>query len=311
MTETPNADRPAAGGGPDPAASGSPTPTTGEPAPSSAEPQSPPLPAGAPPATTPPPSTAPAAPLEPLPAGPPSPPAATDEPAGRDAPAPAARWVTPPVAGPAATVGPPVPTTDAPTAEAPFTAVPGAATTGDGSGDDGSDATAEDATEPTPPTRGRGLLVAMTLLTIAGLLATVVLAVIVYQRDRDIEREAAALAAAERLAGYLTSYDSDSIDEDFRRVTARATGEFAKDFEAESARVRPTIEQYDVTAEGIVREAAVQKLSRDGQMATVLLFIDQRVRTSASPDPRTDKNRIVMTVQRLQGEWFISRVRVL
>ena len=60
-----------------------------------------------------------------------------------------------------------------------------------------------------------------------------------------------------------------------------------------------------------MREAAVQTLSRDGRMATVLLFVDQQVRTSEEPTARTDKNRIVMTVQRVGGEWYVSRVRVL
>jgi Mce-associated membrane protein len=43
----------------------------------------------------------------------------------------------------------------------------------------------------------------------------------------------------------------------------------------------------------------------------VLVFIDQTVANSAAPEPRIDRSRIKMTMEKVDGRWRASKVQLL
>lgn len=43
----------------------------------------------------------------------------------------------------------------------------------------------------------------------------------------------------------------------------------------------------------------------------VLLFVDQSVSNTISPQPRIDKSRIRMTMEKVSGRWLASKVELL
>jgi Mce-associated membrane protein len=63
------------------------------------------------------------------------------------------------------------------------------------------------------------------------------------------------------------------------------------------------------TAHGVVVDSAIQSESTD--RVVVLLFIDQTVTNTAAPDPRIDRSRIKMTMEKVDGRWRASKVQLL
>ncbi|MGP3708901.1 hypothetical protein [Gordonia paraffinivorans] len=39
-----------------------------------------------------------------------------------------------------------------------------------------------------------------------------------------------------------------------------------------------------------------------------MLFVDQSITNTASPEPRVDRSRVVMTMEKVDGRWLASKV---
>jgi Mce-associated membrane protein len=52
----------------------------------------------------------------------------------------------------------------------------------------------------------------------------------------------------------------------------------------------------------------VQSVSKD--RAVVLLFVDQSVANTKLPDPRIDRSRMKMTLEKVDGRWRASKVEL-
>lgn len=113
---------------------------------------------------------------------------------------------------------------------------------------------------------------------------------------------------AVRYAEVLTSIDSDKVDENFRGVLDGATGEFKDMYSQSSVELRQLLIENKATARGVVVESAVQSASKDN--AVVLLFVDQSVSNAKLPDPRIDRSRMKMTLERVDGRWRASKVEL-
>ena len=118
-----------------------------------------------------------------------------------------------------------------------------------------------------------------------------------------------AQAAASRLRASLTSIDSNKVDENFRQVLDGATGEFKDMYTQSSVQLRQLLIDNKASAHGVVMESAIQ--SESTNKVVVLVFIDQTVANSASPDPRIDRSRIKMTMEKVDGRWRASKVQLL
>ncbi len=130
----------------------------------------------------------------------------------------------------------------------------------------------------------------------------------VWQQHQLEAASAEAQRAAVSYAQVLTSIDSDTVDENFAEVLDGATGEFKDMYSQSSEELRQLLIENRATARGVVVESAVQSASRD--KAVVLLFVDQSVSNTKLPDPRIDRSRMMMTLEKLDGRWRASKVEL-
>lgn len=115
--------------------------------------------------------------------------------------------------------------------------------------------------------------------------------------------------AAIAYAQVLTSIDSNKVDENFRQVLDGATGEFKDMYTQSSVKLRQLLIDNKATAHGVVVDSAIQ--SESANKVVVLVFIDQTVTNTAAPDPRIDRSRIKMTMEKVDGRWRASKVQLL
>ena len=192
---------------------------------------------------------------------------------------------------------------------------------------------------PTPDERRRtrgGLVAGGVALLV---LVLVVGAVLVFrslseERDRRqalsgaADRREEALTAARAFAVTLTSYDYRRIAEDVAKVTAGAAdsercekdadgkpvedadGCFKSEFAvAGGAQFQKLVKDNKAVSSGEVRSAGVVS-ERDGRVV-VLLAVDQTVTNANRPTPRVDRNRIQLTLERIDGRWLVVDVSVI
>nr|WP_040796902.1 hypothetical protein [Nocardia higoensis] len=152
----------------------------------------------------------------------------------------------------------------------------------------------------------RGLVPAVSVLAIVATVAAAYFGWKVKQHDDLQAASDAALAAARAYAVTLTSVDSDNLDRDFAAVLDGSTGEFRDMYTRSSGQLRELLVENKATGQGTVLDAAVK--SAGETEVEVLLFIDQTVTNAASPDPRIDRSRVVMTMQLVDGRWLAARV---
>ena len=122
------------------------------------------------------------------------------------------------------------------------------------------------------------------------------------------DARASALQAATERTTELTSYDHRTLDADTARVLATATGEFKKDYTATSAQLRATFLSTQAVATAKVVAAGLESADQDRAVAVVA--VDQVIVTKDAP-PRTERNRLRMTLVRPDRTWLVERVQRL
>ncbi|WP_304115445.1 tetratricopeptide repeat protein [Mycolicibacterium bacteremicum] len=162
----------------------------------------------------------------------------------------------------------------------------------------------------TEPAGGRrrwvGAVIAVVIVALLGLSGF--LGWLVWQDHRVDQAAQQARAAAASYAQILTSIDADKVDENFDQVLAGATGEFKDMYSQSSMQLRQLLIDNKAAAHGVVVETAVQSATPD--TVVVLLFVDQSVTNATVPDPRIDRSRIKMTMQKVDGQWRAANVEL-
>lgn len=174
---------------------------------------------------------------------------------------------------------------------------------------------AEDKTEAEPEAqtgkpswRRRVLVGALAAVFIAALALSGFLGWNAWQARQVAQAGKQAQDAAVSYAQILTSIDSNKVDENFNQVLAGATGEFKDMYSQSSMQLRQLLIDNKASAHGVVVESAVQSASKD--KVVVLLFVDQSVSNTTVPDPRIDRSRIKMTMEKVDGQWRASKVEL-
>ena len=116
----------------------------------------------------------------------------------------------------------------------------------------------------------------------------------------------AALDAARSYAVTLSSVDTDDIDQNFTAVLNGATGEFKDMYGQASAQLRQLLIDNKARSRGNVIDAAVKSAAKD--RVEVLVFLDQSITNAVSPEPRIDRMRMAMTMERVDNHWLASKV---
>ncbi len=115
-----------------------------------------------------------------------------------------------------------------------------------------------------------------------------------------------ALAAAQEYALVLTSVDATALDQKFAAAVDGATGEFQDMYRESSAQLKQVLIDSKARADGTVIAAAVKSATTD--RVEVMLFVDQAVTNALNPEPRVDRNRIIMTMEKIDGRWLAANV---
>ncbi|GAC01412.1 hypothetical protein GONAM_25_00740 [Gordonia namibiensis NBRC 108229] len=127
-----------------------------------------------------------------------------------------------------------------------------------------------------------------------------------YENHAVEQAELQAVATAKEYAVTLTSIDSGSIDQNFTDVLGGATGEFKDMYSRSSSQLKQMLVDNKATSEGVVIDAGVKSATAD--RVVVMLFVDQSITNSASPEPRVDRSRVLMTMDKVDGRWLASKV---
>ncbi len=150
---------------------------------------------------------------------------------------------------------------------------------------------------------------ALPLLLAAALLVSGFLGWKQWQAHQLNEAGEQARQAAIAYAGVLTSIDSNNVDQNFRQVLDGATGEFKDMYTQSSVQLRQLLIDNKATAHGVVVDSAIA--SESMTKVVVLLFIDQTVTNAQVPDPRIDRSRIKITMEKVDGRWKAGKVQLL
>jgi Mce-associated membrane protein len=160
-----------------------------------------------------------------------------------------------------------------------------------------------------PKRRLPSLRIIAAIAAFVGLLAgTGVLGWQVWQARQIDHAGQEAQRTAVSYAQVLTSIDSNNVDQNFKEVLDGATGEFKDMYSQSSVELRQLLIENKATAHGVVIDSAVQSVSKD--RAVVLLFVDQAVANTKLPDPRIDRSRMKMTLEKADGRWRASKVEL-
>lgn len=125
------------------------------------------------------------------------------------------------------------------------------------------------------------------------------------QREID-EAGQQALAAAQQYAIVLTSVDAGNLDQNFSAVLNGATGQFKDMYSQSSSQLKQVLIDSKARAQGKVIAAGIK--SATTHKVEVMVFLDQSVTNSLNPQPRLDRNRIILTMEKIGGRWLASKV---
>lgn len=129
-----------------------------------------------------------------------------------------------------------------------------------------------------------------------------------WQQHRVAAAGEAAQRAAVEYAQVLTSIDSNKVDDDFAAVLNGATGDFKDTYTKASGQLRQLLIDNKASAQGAVVDSAIQAESTD--KVVVLLMVNQTITNTTRPDPRVDRSRMKMTMQKVDGQWLASKVEL-
>ncbi|MCP2251638.1 Mce-associated membrane protein [Prauserella aidingensis] len=155
--------------------------------------------------------------------------------------------------------------------------------------------------------RPRRVLAALLVLSVLGGLGFAAREFFAQRAEEQARAEA--LAAAERYAVDLSSYDHKDLDGNFQAVERNATGRFGQQYRQVSDNLTKLLQQHKATSEGNVVRAGVTEA--DADHAVVLLFVDQTISNTNTEQPRVDRNRMEMTLVHRDDRWLVDKVTLL
>jgi Mce-associated membrane protein len=169
--------------------------------------------------------------------------------------------------------------------------------------------------DDSPPARSRlrrlilrVAVAAVGVIFVAALAASAFLGWQLKQKVDTAAAEHAAVEAARKYAVTLSSVDSNDVEKSYREVLDGATGDFKSEYSHASAQLRQLLIDNKAVSHGIVADAAIK--SATNTKVEVLLFLDQSITNAVNPEPRIDRLRIMMTMERVDNRWLLSKLDI-
>jgi Mce-associated membrane protein len=129
------------------------------------------------------------------------------------------------------------------------------------------------------------------------------------ERLDSLEAQTVAAESAKQdavlLAEDLATYDYRDLGGNFRHVASRATDRFAGQLRALTEELGPELQRTRAVATATARAAGVVRA--DEGKAVVVLFVDQTVTNTATPEPRVERSRVELTLVREGGVWRLDQ----
>ncbi|MEU1273891.1 hypothetical protein [Streptomyces sp. NPDC005799] len=147
-----------------------------------------------------------------------------------------------------------------------------------------------------------GLVVATLLTTAAALWLSLRLH---DQHEKDMRRQDI-LSAARQSALNFTSLDYRHYDRDSANVLDGATGDFKKQFSAQTQDLTKLVAENRSVSEGQVLDAGIVR--SDAHSARVLVVADSKVTNTAVPKGETRTYRLQLDLVHRAGRWLTSDV---
>lgn len=119
----------------------------------------------------------------------------------------------------------------------------------------------------------------------------------------------AAVAAADRIAVDLTTFDYRHLDAHYVRMKAEATAAFAKNLDATRADTVAFDQRLRVISQGSVLASAARPVAADGTV-TVLLFVDQRLHSANAKVGQLEQVRVQLVMKDVGGRWLVDQATV-
>ena len=119
------------------------------------------------------------------------------------------------------------------------------------------------------------------------------------------------LVAAADLTQRTLSYDYKTLANDMEVARARMTPSFRKEYADTMAQVKPNTEKNKIVLEAVAVSSAI--IDATERKATVLMFVNQTTTAGTGKDrnQQLNRNSLVVTLTRGEGEWDMSKLRAL
>lgn len=127
-----------------------------------------------------------------------------------------------------------------------------------------------------------------------------------YERGEVDRRHQDILAAARQSVLNFTSLDHRHYDRDSKAVLNGATGEFKKQFSAQTAELTKIVAENKSVSEGQIIDAGIAQA--DDRTARVLVVADGKVTNVAAPEGTSRNYRLQLDLVFEDGQWLTSNV---
>ncbi|BAC73605.1 hypothetical protein AQJ43_14570 [Streptomyces avermitilis] len=153
---------------------------------------------------------------------------------------------------------------------------------------------------------GRAWSVGLVVATVLATALTIWLSFGLYNQREAEQRRQDLLAAARQSALNFTSLDYRHYDRDSANVLEGATGDFRKQFAAQTEELTQLVTQNKSVSDGQVLEAGIVR--SDEHSARVLVVADSKVTNTAAPKGEARTYRLQLDLVQRNGRWLTSDV---
>lgn len=154
--------------------------------------------------------------------------------------------------------------------------------------------------------RSRTLSVGLAVATVLTTASALRLADAVHDQRAEEQRRQDILAAARQSALNFTSLDYRRYDRDSANVLKGATGDFKKEFAAQTEELTELVARNKSVSEGQVLDAGIVR--SDERSARVLVVADSKVTNTAVPKGEARTYRLQLDLVHADGRWLTSDV---
>lgn len=142
-------------------------------------------------------------------------------------------------------------------------------------------------------------------VVLAGLVATS--AWLWWDNRTDIDHAATAVARQQTINFF--SLDHRHVDADLDRVMALATGKFKQQYAHKRDRVKEGVSKQKLVVTATVPNNGAALEYQHGDRAQVLVAVDATTKQpKAETESQTNRYRVRLTLQRVDGQWLVSEI---